>query len=70
MKKQTSTGSGNKDKHTNTVKRQAPDMHDDPQRRQPPTPQDIARLQPMTQMQNQPDKHPGKTTNGKSGKKQ
>ena len=40
---------GNKLKNINSLKNKAPDVHDDPQRRQPPTPQDIQRVQKISQ---------------------
>ena len=49
MKKSNTAKPGNKGKQMNNVKAKAPDMHDDTQRRQPPTPQDIARVQPVSQ---------------------
>ena len=49
MKKSTTAKPGNKGKQMNNVKAKAPVMHDDTQRRQPPTPQDIARVQPVSQ---------------------
>jgi hypothetical protein len=49
MKKSNNAKPGNKGKQINNVKAKAPVMHDDNQRRQPPTPQDIARVQPVSQ---------------------
>lgn len=53
MKKSSSAKPGNKGKQINNLKAQAPVKHDDPQRRQPPTPQDIARVQPVSQAHHQ-----------------
>lgn len=49
MKKSTGKPAGNKSRQINTLHKNAPDQHDDPQRRQPPTPQDIQRVQPVSQ---------------------
>ncbi len=64
MKKSTPGKPGNKGKQINSLHIQAPDRHDDPQRRQPPTPQDIARVQPISQA-NQKN-HPGKSNETKN----
>ena len=64
MKKSSSNKSGNKGKQINTLHNQAPDRHDDTQRHQPPTPQDIARVQPVSQKNH--NDHPGKQENTKS----
>ncbi len=66
MKKSSSKTPGNKGKQMNSLHNKAPDMHDDPQRRQPPTPQDIQRVQPISQA-NQKD-HIGKVNDPKSRK--
>ncbi|MEO5905604.1 MAG: hypothetical protein ABIQ11_02685 [Saprospiraceae bacterium] len=67
MTKTSKKGPGNKGKQINSLHNNAPQMHDDNQRRQPPTPQDIARVQPISQS-NHGD-HPGKQMNTKGGKK-
>jgi hypothetical protein len=64
--KSTSKSPGNKGKQTNSLKLKAPDKHDDPQRRQPPTPQDIARVQPVSQTNKK--NHPGKSNDAMSQK--
>lgn len=56
---------GNKGKQRNSLKMQAPDRHDDPQRRQPPAPQDIARVQPISQANH--NDHPGKSNKSQKG---
>ncbi|HUR29813.1 MAG TPA: hypothetical protein VMZ69_00205 [Saprospiraceae bacterium] len=58
MKKSSSKPAGNQNKQTSNVKMNAPAMHDDNMRRQPPTPQDIQRVQPVSQtnQKNHPDK--------------
>ena len=66
MKKAGSKNSNNKGKNINSLKSQAPAKHDDPQRRQPPTPQDIHRVQPVSQA-NHKD-HPGKSDDTKARK--
>ena len=66
--KKSSSGTGNKGRNINSLKTKAPDRHDDNQRRQPPTPQDIARVQPISQ--NNTDKnHPAKDTRSGKGSK-
>ena len=67
MKKQTPSSGGNKGRNINSLKSQAPDRHDDPQRRQPPTPQDIARVQPVSQNPNK--QHSGRPEDVKGGNK-
>ncbi len=64
MKKSPSNKSGNKGKQINSLHNQAPDRHDDPQRHQPPTPQDIARVQPISQANHK--NHPGKNEDSKN----
>ena len=66
MSKSSSKNPGNKGKQTNSLKSKAPDRHDDPQRRQPPTPQDIARVQPVSQANHK--NNPGKSEDTKSRK--
>ena len=58
MKKSSSAKPGNKGKQVNNMKQNAPEMHDSNMRRQPPTPQDIQRVQPVSQntKKNQADK--------------
>lgn len=67
MKKSGQGNNANKNRNINTLKSKAPVKHDDPQRLQPPTPQDIARVQPKSQTQH--GDHPGNLTKDKSGKK-
>lgn len=66
MKKLSGNKAGNKGKQINSLHNQAPDRHDDQQRRQPPTPQDIARVQPVSQ--NNHHDHPGKGENSKGNR--
>ena len=40
---------GNKMKQINSLRTKGPVKHDDPMRNQPPTPQDIQRVQPVSQ---------------------
>ncbi|MDQ3015656.1 MAG: hypothetical protein M3R25_02900 [Bacteroidota bacterium] len=63
MKTTTSKNTGKKGRNINNLKNQAPQSHDDAQRRQPPTPQDIARVQPISQNNHQD--HPGKNINSR-----
>lgn len=56
MKKTTSAKPGNKNRQVSNLKTKAPDMHDSNLRRQPPTPQDIQRVQPVSQKN-----HPAQT---------
>lgn len=65
--KKSSSNPGNKGKNINSLKSKAPDMHDSNMRRQPPTPQDIARVQPVSQANEK--NHPGKETNSRRGTK-
>ena len=51
MKKSSSKPQGNKGKQINSLRNKPPQMHDDPMRHQPPTPQDIQRVQPVSQHQ-------------------
>lgn len=67
MKNPSGKNQGNKGRQMNSLKAKAPERNDDPQRHQPPTPQDIARVQPVSQSNNHD--RPGKTTHAKSGKK-
>ncbi len=69
MSKSPSSRKSNKGKQNNSPQQKTPMMHDDPQRRQPPTPQDIHRVQPISQT-NQKD-HIGKPndSNFQKGKK-
>lgn len=66
MKKSSSPKPGNRNKQVSNLKMKAPDMHDTPVRRHPPTPQDIQRVQPVSQA-NQKN-HPGKSTDAKGRK--
>ena len=49
---------GKKGRSINSLRNNIPQMHDDPRRHQPPTPQDIARVQPISQ--NNHENHPGR----------
>ena len=49
MKKTSSPKAGKKGKQYNSLKLKAPDLHDDPLRHQPPSPQAIQRVQPKSQ---------------------
>jgi len=49
MKKSSTPKPGNKNKQVSNLKMKAPEMHDSNVRRQPPTPQDIQRVQPVSQ---------------------
>ena len=66
MKKSSSPKPGNKNKQVSNLKMKAPEMHDTPVRRHPPTPQDIQRVQPVSQSTQ--NIHPGKSeTKGRKG---
>ena len=51
MKRTVKKPSGNHDKQVNSLHNKTPLKHDDPMRHQPPTPQDIQRVQPVSQHQ-------------------
>lgn len=66
MKKSSSSKPGNKNKQVSNLKMKTPEMHDTPVRRHPPTPQDIQRVQPVSQSTQH--NHPGKSeTKGRKG---
>ena len=67
MKKSSSAKPGNKSRQVNNLKAKAPDMHDDPKRRHPPTPQDIQRVQPVSQKNHPPQTGKNEITKSRKG---
>jgi len=59
MKRTKHNPPGNKGKQINSLKNKAPELNDDPMRHHPPTPQDIKRVQPLSQSNFR--NHPGKS---------
>ncbi len=63
MKSSNSKSTGKKGRNINSLKNNHAQMNNDPRRHQPPTPQDIARVQPISQSNH--ENHPGKNINSK-----